>query len=126
MSNKAYKLAALTIWGWLTPLAGFGAENTPDNTLRDPTQPASYAETTITNVPHSDIIISAIFANNTDHKIVIIGDHIFTIGEKISGSTIVAIDTKGITLKKSDGSEFRVELPYPTIKIPTKKQEGTP
>ncbi len=125
MYNKTYKLAWAILGSLILP-AKIYAENTIDNALHDPTRPAAYSDTTTTHVPNGDITISAIFANDADHKIVMIGDHLFTLGEKVSESTIIAIDNTGITLKKDDGTEFRVVLPYPTIKIPTNNRKGTP
>jgi hypothetical protein len=120
MHNKSHKLMALfTVWGLLAPLSKISADS--NGILRDPTQPSSYSAAVMSNMPNSDIMVSAIFVGK-NRKVAIIGDHAFTVGEKVSELTIVAIDADGITLKKEDGSEFRVDIPFPTVKLPTTKR----
>ena len=118
--NKSYKLASiLVLWSFILFPEAY-AENAP----RDPTQPPSYSDDIATEIPNSDIKITAIFVGK-DRKIVMIGNHSFTIGEKVSGLIITAIDANGITLKNGDGSELRVIMPYSTIKQSTTNKEET-
>jgi hypothetical protein len=120
MYNKSYKLVILVILGSLLPLSTIYAEDI----FHDPTQPSSYSQTIMTNIPNGDIVISAIIIGK-NRKTVIIGNHSFTIGDKISGATIATIDTDSIVIRNDNGSELRVNMPYYFVKQPTtNKKEG--
>ncbi len=124
MCNKTSRLIVLGILGLFFQSASIYAEEE----LRDPTQPSSYSDTVVTSMPSSDIVITATFISK-DHKSVMIGNHNFTLGEKVSGLLITGIDANGITVKNDDGSERKIIMPIPTIKLLTntnKKEEAKP
>lgn len=84
-----------------------------EDRLRDPTQPQLYKD--IATVPiNSEIKVDAIFTNK-DHKTALIEGNIFTIGDTILDSTIIAIDSHSIRLKNEQG-EFEVTMPYSNVK----------
>jgi hypothetical protein len=88
--------------------------------LHDPTCPPGMTQ------PHNgsargDLQIQSIII--TAHKkTVIIGDRHLTIGDKIMGAKIVAIDQDTVTLQGQSG-KFTIALFHPIIKTPVKNGE---
>ncbi|MBU0744859.1 MAG: hypothetical protein KKE11_05780 [Gammaproteobacteria bacterium] len=114
-----HKLCKLTITLTLS-LLGLSLQGHAEETLRDPTQPPAY-ENTYANLPNNDVNITAVFTGKNPR--VIIGNHVFIIGDKIADATITAIDTKGITLTTDGGKENKIAMIYSTIKTPIIKNE---
>lgn len=131
--HKLFYIIIFSIW-WLLSLTieAYALENldkkaSVENSLKDPTMPASYnSEKISSEVPNSDIIITAIFLSKDgkNSKAVIIGGHRFTVGEKVSGLEITAIDADNITLKKENGEKFKVFMPVAVVKQPIKSNEN--
>lgn len=117
--GSMYKICKLTIV-LILGLFGLFLNAFAENTLRDPTQPpfintlATDAKTA--TATENEIKIDAIFSGKK-HSSVIIGNHTYTVGDKILDATILTIDSHGIKLKDEDG-EFEVTMPYSAVKSP--------
>lgn len=98
------------------------AYDKPKLLTKDPTSPTSYENIQITRVKNNDLGITAVFAGKDSQK-VIINDHLFEIGDKVSDATITAIDINGITLKNDDGTEIKIPASYSNVKTPTTKNK---
>jgi len=117
-----YKICKLTIV-LILGLSSLFLDAFAENALRDPTQPpfisttTAATETSAATATENEIKIDAIFSGKK-HSSVIIGNNIFTVGDKILDATITAIDSHGIKLKNEDG-EFEVVMPYSVVKSPS-------
>jgi hypothetical protein len=88
--------------------------------MRDPTQPPGV---TFHGISQSNIRVDAIFISKDGLVCtVVIGGRSFTVGDKVAGTTIVAIKANEITLK-DDRGEFTVSMAYSTVKSPTTKNK---
>ena len=116
---RSYKIIAAT----LLISTGLFSNAIAHKAMHDPTEPPTY-ENTHGNRPNNDINITGIFAGK-DSQNAMIGGHFFTIGDKISDATIIAIDATGITLKNEDGTVSKIAMPSSTVKIPTINKKET-
>lgn len=88
--------------------------------MRDPTRPPSYRGSFQSESLDREFKISAIFFGEKN-KSVIIEDILFTVGDKVSGYTITAINRDSVELRDKNG-EFKFVMPHPKIKTPVKKE----
>lgn len=120
--RRSLKLVIMLTIGVCTclTLTVYGAKKT----LHDPTQPPSYKHKKVStnNELDKDTNTTAIFCGKNS-QFAIINNHIFKVGDKISGATIVAIDISGITLKNdNDGSISKISMSHSVVKTPITKK----